>query len=148
MLISTYTIETKASQESVWNIWQDIKNWNTWDLATEYSSINGPFKEGAEGSWKAKGGPLLSIKVTRVEPLKMSVIEFKLFLARIIVSHHIFESAGKTYVTEHIEIKGPLGFLFAYHSGHIIKKNLLQGLEALVKKAESLSKTQKRSREK
>lgn len=141
MLIGKYTIETKASQEAIWNIWQNVKNWNTWDLATEYSYINGPFREGAQGSWKAKGGPLSPIKVTRVEPLKMSVIEFKLFLARIVVTHHFYESRGKTQISEQIETKGPLGFLFAYLLGRKIKQNLFRGLEALVKKAEFLSKT-------
>jgi hypothetical protein len=131
MLIIKHTVEIKASPETIWHIWQDVKNWNTWDSATEYSSLDGAFKEGTMGKWKAKGGIELPIKLTRVEPLKMAVVEFKLFLARIVVSYHLSESvAEKTRVTEQIDIKGPLAFLYAYHSSPTIKNNLLQGFEA------------------
>jgi Polyketide cyclase / dehydrase and lipid transport len=136
MLIIKHTIETTASPEAVWNIWQDVKNWNTWDYKTEYSSLDGAFKRGTKGKWKLKGGPVSAIKLTRVEPLKIFVMEYKLFLARIVVSHQLCESAGKTQVTEQIEIRGPLGFFFAYHLGRAIKKSLPQDMQTLVKKAE------------
>lgn len=141
MLIVKHTTETQASREDIWNIWHDVKNWNTWDLATEHSSIDGSFKEETTGKWKAKGGPLLEMKLTRVEPLKTFVAEYKLFLARIVASHFLTEAAGKTQITQQLEIKGPLAFLFAYHLGSTMRKDLPQEMERMVKKAESLSKT-------
>lgn len=138
MLITKHTIETTASLESIWNIGKDVKNWNTWDKETEYSSINGPFEKGTNGNWKAKGGPLLQTKLTRVEPLKMFVVEYKLFFARVINSHYLNQSAGKTLYTQHIEIKGPLAFLFAWHLSSSMKKNLPTEMEVMVKKAEDL----------
>jgi hypothetical protein len=139
MIIIRHSIETKASREDVWNIWQDAKNWNTWDNVTEYCSIDG-ITQGATGTWKPKEGPALQMKVTRVEPLKEFVTEFKLFLARVISYHYLTESSGKTVLTEQIEIKGPLAFLFAYHVGKGLKKSLPKEMEALIKKAESLRK--------
>lgn len=138
MLIIKHTVETQASSEDIWHIWQDVKNWNTWDHGIEYSSLDGPFIEGTTGSLKPKGGPLVRTRLTCVEPLKMFVDESKLFLARIIVSHYLTESSSKTQVTHKIEMTGPLAFLFAYLIGRTMKKNLPQEMQAMVKKAESL----------
>lgn len=54
MLIIKLTLETSASPESIWQLWQDVKNWNTWDHGIEYSTIDGPFTEGSKGTLKPK----------------------------------------------------------------------------------------------
>jgi hypothetical protein len=141
MLIITHTLETKASSEDIWQIWQDVENWNTWDHGIEYSTINGLFEEGTTGTLKPKGGPLVRTKLTCVEPFNKFVDESKLFLGRIIVSHYLTKSADKTLVTHRIEMTGPLAFLYAYLIGRTMKKNLPQEMEAMIKKAESLTKT-------
>mgnify|MGYP001319081572 CR=1 FL=1 len=130
MLIIKHTVETKASATDIWHIWQDVKNWNTWDHGIEFSTINGPFEAGTTGTLKPKGGPLVHTKLTQVQPMKMFVDESKLFLARIIVSHYLTESEGKRLVTHQIEM-----------TGRTMKKNLPQEMEAMIKKAENLSKT-------
>ncbi len=139
MLITRHTITTEASPEDIWNIWGDIKNWHTWDNVTEYYSLDGPFHAGTTGEWKSKDGPRVKITLTRVEPLKAYVAECKLFLARLISSHFLTTSDGKTQVTQQFEIKGHLAFLFAYHLGPKLKKDLLVEMESLRKKAEALS---------
>jgi hypothetical protein len=138
MLIIKHTVETTASPEAVWDIWQDVSNWNTWDPGIEFSTIDGPFKAGTTGTLKPKGGPLVHTKLTSVQPKRMFVDEAKLTLARIIVTHSLTESAGKTYVTHQIEMTGPLAFLFAFLIGRNMKKNLPQEMRKMVKKAESL----------
>lgn len=138
MLIIKHTVETTAPAAAIWHVWQDVRNWNTWDHGIEFSQINGPFKTGTIGTLKPKGGPLVHTKLTNVEPMKLFVDESKLIFARIIVSHFITECAGKTQVTHQIEMKGPLAFLFAFLIGRNMKKNLPQEMQALVKKAESM----------
>src|SRR5437016_1881060 len=115
MLIIKHTVTTKASPEDIWDIWQDAKNWNIWDSNTEYYFLHGPFQKGTNGVWKPKKGDPIQITLTRVEPLKIYVGEAKLFLARLISSHYLTKSDGKTQVTQQFEIKGPLAFLFTYH---------------------------------
>lgn len=137
MLIVKHTVETTASPEAIWHIWQDVSNWNTWDHGIEFSTINGPFKAGTTGTIKPKGGPLVHTTLTLVEPMKMFVDEAKLPLTRIIVSHSLTESKGKTYVTHHIEMTGLLSFVFAFLIGRNMKKNLPQEMMAMVRKAES-----------
>lgn len=136
MLIIKHTVETTATPADIWEIWKDVKNWNTWDHGIEYSNIKGPFVKGAKGTLKPKGGPLVHTLLTHVEPMKSFVDESKLFLARIIVSHYMMEANSKTQVTHQIEMTGPLSFMFAYLIGRNMKKNLPQEMAAMVKKAE------------
>ncbi len=141
MLIIKHTVKTTASPQDIWNIWQDVVKWNTWDHGIQYSTIDGPFQEGTTGTLKPKGGPLVHTKLTRVEPLKLFVDESKLPFARIIVSHYLHESEGCTQVTHQIEMDGPLAFVFAFLIGRKMKKNLPQEMMAMVKKAETGSRS-------
>lgn len=141
MLIIEHTVETTAPAAAIWQIWQDVSNWNSWDPGIEYSSINGPFRVGTKGVLKPKGGPLVHTVLTQVEPLKLFVDEAKLTLAHVTVAHFMNESGGKTQVTHRIEMKGPLAFLFAILIGRGMKKNLPREMLAMVKKAEKLAKT-------
>lgn len=141
MLIIKHTEETKATPADIWKVWADVMNWNTWDHGIEWSSLDGDFVEGTTGTLQVKEGPLVHLKLTHVEPLKMFVDETKLFLARIIDSHYIIHSEEKIQVVHQIEMKGPLAFLFAYLIGRSMKKNLPQEMRSMVKKAERLSTT-------
>ena len=145
MLIIKHTVETTASPKAIWDIWQDVSNWNTWDHGIEFSTIDGPFREGAKGTLKPKGGPLVHTTLTAVEPMKMFVDESKLPLARIIVSHFMNESNGKTIVTHQIEMNGPLAFVFAFLIGRTMKKNLPQEMKAMIEKAEKHTRTKQSS---
>ncbi|MBS3904956.1 MAG: SRPBCC family protein [Simkania sp.] len=138
MLIITHTVETTAPASAIWHIWQDVKHWNTWDHGIEFSTSDGPFVVGTTGTLKPKGGPLVHIQLTCVEPMKKFVDEAKLPCTRIIVTHSLTESKGKTYVTHRIEMKGLLAYLFAFLIGRDMKKNLPQEMLAMVKQAEHL----------
>ena len=140
MLIVKHTIETTASPAAIWQIWQDVNNWNTWDSGVKFSTINGPFKTGTTGTLKPKGGPLVQIKLTHVRPKKMFISESKLPLTRIIVSHSITKSGGKTFVTHHIEMKGLLSFVFAFLIGRNMKKHLPLEMMTMIKKAECVTR--------
>ncbi|MDP1836543.1 MAG: SRPBCC family protein [Chlamydiales bacterium] len=141
MLIVKHTVETSATPEDIWGIWQDVTNWNKWDDGIEFSAIDGPFAKGTTGTLKPKGGPVVRTVLTRVEPMKMFVEESKVFLARMIVSHFLSESEGKTQVTHQIEMTGLFAFIYARFIGPTMKKNLTQGMEVMVKEAEALGKT-------
>ena len=136
MLIIEHTVETTASPAAIWRIWEDVTHWNKWDHNIEFSSIDGPFKKGTTGTLKPKGGPLVHTLLTQVEPMKSFVVESKLPLTRIIFSHSLTGSAGKTRVTTKIEMKGMLSFFFAFVIGRTMKKNLPEEMKSMVKLAE------------
>lgn len=139
MLIIEHTVETTASPEAIWQIWQDVTNWNSWDHGIEFSTIDGPFKVGTRGTLKPKGGPLVHTILTQVEPFKAFADEASLPLTRIIVRHSLTESEGKIRVTHRIEMKGILSPVFAVLIGRNMKKNLPDEMLAMVKKAEKLA---------
>lgn len=137
MLITTHTIETTATPLVIWNIWQDVDNWNCWDHGIETSTLHGPFSVGTKGTLKPKGASPVQIKLTKIEPMKLFVDEAKLPLTRIIVSHNLKIFNGKTRVTHKIEMKGPLSFFFAFVIGRKMKKNLPSEMAAMIRKAET-----------
>jgi hypothetical protein len=143
MKIIRHTIETTATPEAIWKVWEDVENWNKWDHGIDFSTIEGPFRTGTKGKLKPKGGPLLSTLLTHVEPLRGFVDESKVFLARIIVSHHLERREEKTVVTHEIEMKGPFALLFAFLIGRTMKKNLPTEMLAMVKYASQLEKNHK-----
>ena len=134
MLITKYTAETTAPAAAVWQILQDVANWNTWACGTEFSTLNGPFKTGTTGTLKPTGGPLLQTKLTKVDPMKMFVQEAKVTFARIVMSHFLTESSGKSTVTFQIETHGPLAFVWAFLIGRDIRKKVPIEMAAMIKK--------------
>lgn len=141
MLIIEHAVETTVPAYAVWHIWQDVANWNTWDLGIEFSTSNGPFQAGTTGTVKPKGGPLVHTKLTRVEPMRLFVDEAKLPLARLVFTHSLTESGGKTQVAQRIEMFGFLAFFFAFVIGRDMKKNLPREMSAMIKKAEEYEKS-------
>ena len=132
MLIIKHSVEINASPKAIWNILQDTKNWNSWDYSTDYSFLHGEFKEDATGIWKAKNGPEMLMTLTKVEPLKIFISEFKVFLARFKSSHILTPiSAEKTKLTFQTEVVGPLAFLYAWHTRNTIKNVVIQEMANL-----------------
>jgi len=57
MLIIRHTVETTATPTQIWQVWQDVENWNSWDHETESSRLDGPFQAGITGWLKPKKWP-------------------------------------------------------------------------------------------
>lgn len=114
MLLIECTLDITALPQQVWKIWEDVKNWNTWDAGLEFSLIDGPFQTGTTGKLKPKRGPLVRTKLIKVDPMKMFVDEALLPGTKIIISHLMRRRGDKTYATHRIEMKGALSWLFAF----------------------------------
>ncbi len=136
MLIVKHSLETKAPPEAVWKVWADVDNWHTWDHGIEKSTIFGPFATGTKGMVKPKGAGEVKTELTYVEPFKIFIDEAKLPLARIIFTHTLSQTHGKTIVTTKIEMKGVLALLFSYLIGREMKKNLAREMASMIRKAE------------
>jgi len=126
------------SGEEIWRLWEDVSNWHTWDHGLEYATCDGPFATGTTGHVKPKRGPLVKTRLTHVEPRRQFVDEGKLFLARLIFTHTLLESAEETAVTHRIEIRGPLAFFYNWVMGRAMRKTLPAEMEAMVAKAEQM----------
>ncbi len=137
MLIIRYFVETTATPKQIWEVWQDVENWSSWDRDLEFSRIDGPFQSGTSGCFKTKNGPLLETILTHVEPFKVFVQEAKLFLAKVVMTHFISEVDGNTQVIIQTEIKGPLAFFFACLIGRSIREKVPIEVEEMLRKAKT-----------
>lgn len=135
MLITKYTIETKATPTQIWKVWQDVENWKNWDQEIELSRINGPFQAGTAGFTKFVGTPLLKTLLTRVEPLKLVVQEAYLSFAKVVSYQSMTQLSGRTEVTFQVKIQGPLSFFFACMLGRFIKKKIPIEVREMIKMA-------------
>lgn len=138
MYIVEHSVETTATPDQIWQVWQDVENWNSWDHETELSWLDGPFETGTRGYLKPVEGPFLRTLLIHVEPCKMFVQEAKLTFAKVVMTHVISQVCGKTKVTFRTEIRGLLAFFFACLIGRSIKKRIPTEMEEMLKKAMTL----------
>lgn len=138
MFIIKHTVETKATPMQVWNIWQDVENWKTWDEQIELSRIDGPFQAGTTGCTKFVGTPLFKTLLTQVEPYKLVIQETYLSFAKVISYQTMKQVDGKTEVTFQVEIRGPLSLFYTCLSSRFIKKKIPAEMEEMLKRVNTL----------
>ena len=129
------TIKTKASQEQIWNLWSNVKNWNKWDSEVEYSELNGKFDIGTFGILKPRKGPKSKFKLISVDKLNEFTSRSFLPLTKMDFIHEMNEKDGELFITHGVEIKGLLTFLFSRVIGKKIISELPQTMENLSKLA-------------
>lgn len=136
MQIAKESITIQCSKEHIWDIYTDIKNWNKWDEAVEYSCRIGEIVPGSTGKLKPKNGPESKTQITIVEKYnRLQDVSFLPF-AQIIFDHQIKEVSGGVSVTHIIEIEGLFSFLFKLILGNNLRKGLHNALPNLKKYAE------------
>ena len=139
MLIIQHSIRTKATPESIWALWSDIKTWNTWDHGIEGGEIQGDFVEGAKGWLKTKGGPKVKFQILRAEKNKVFHDRSALPLTSLDFIHTLERNGDYTIVTQRVEMTGLLTFIFAKVIGSGIKKDMPSVMAKLVEMAEKKS---------
>lgn len=125
-------INTKASKESIWNLWKSVSTWNIWDNSVEYSQLDGPFEKGTRGVLKPKGGPKTIFFITELEKNKSFTNQSKLPLCTINFIHDIVLTTSGIDVVHRIEMKGVLTFLFSRIMGKTMAKELTNSVQKLI----------------
>ncbi|MGL6267578.1 MAG: hypothetical protein ACRC2O_06610, partial [Chitinophagaceae bacterium] len=64
----SYSIQTSASPEKVWQMWTDVKNWKSWDSALKDSSISGEFSKSVQGILTPERGPRTNFEISSCQP--------------------------------------------------------------------------------
>ena len=132
------SVETKASPQTAWKIWSDTSTWPEWNPDVQSMALNGPFAAGTTGTMKTKQGTR-AIQLTEVVPgqsfrLETTVIPLTRFAFVCKVSPG---SAGKTTLSQSIEVGGPLGGLVGGMMGKQIANTFPALLQGLARKAEA-----------
>jgi Polyketide cyclase / dehydrase and lipid transport len=132
------SVETKASPQTAWKIWSDANTWSEWNPDVQSMALNGPFAAGTTGTMKTKQGTR-AIQLTEVVPgqsfrLETTVIPLTRFAFVCKVSPG---SAGKTTLSQCIQVGGPLGGLVGGMMGKQIADTFPALLQGLARKAEA-----------
>lgn len=133
------SVETSASADRVWRIWSDMSTWGEWNPNVSTMEWSGGFVSGSTGVMNTRAGQHHKMQLADVEPgrsfaLLTSVIpgtRFR-FSCRIEPS-----SAGKTKLSQTVEVGGPLGPLMRGMVGPQVSKEFGTLLQNLARKAET-----------
>lgn len=134
----TEEVETHASAEQVWSVWQDVQAWPSWDPEIESAQLFGTFKESTKGSLKLKNGQVVAFQITEIKKNHKFVDIANLPLTRMKFSHTYKSLGGKFYISHHVSMHGLLAPFFGFVIGCEIKKSLKNAMMELSKKAESI----------
>lgn len=113
MWSKSHSVVTKAvTKEQMWNLFEDVNNWHTWDTGIEYAKLEGNFEKGNHFLLRPKGGPNVKVELLEVVENKrfLDVTDFP--LAKMYDEHLFEETPDGLKITNTITVKGLLGFLW------------------------------------
>ena len=140
--IATAHVSSAAAPAAFFDRWADMATWPEWNLDTEWVRLDGPFTEGATGSLKPKGGPVVSFVIERLTPNTEFVDVSRLFGARLTFAHLVSERAdGGSEVSVTVSMTGPLGRLWKVILGKGLATSAQPDLERLAGVAERITGT-------
>ncbi len=138
---SSILIKTPAS--TIYALYADVANWNTWDPDLKSSSIDGAFANGTTGEVVPKGGPKSKVVFSNIVPNKSFSVECKLPLCKMRFEHELLaQTDGKsngTTATHRVVFEGLLAPLFGRLIGSGMRKTLPHAMASLRQAAEARS---------
>lgn len=105
-----HSIETNARKEEIWALYSNIESWPLWDQGIESVSLEGEFKDGAQGKIKLVGQGLLSYRITMADPNKGFSNETVIYGLNATVKFlHTFSDMldGKIMLINHVTVACP-----------------------------------------
>jgi hypothetical protein len=111
--IASAQITTDVPGQAFFERWADMATWPAWNTDTEWVRLDGPFRTGATGVLKPKGGPATRFVVASLVPGREFTDVSLLIGARLTFQHRVHvEPDGRTTVAVRVTIAGPLAFLW------------------------------------
>ena len=140
-------VETSASKETVWQLWEDVRNWKQYDEILLYSMLDEghSFEVGATGVVKAKGAPKSKFKLIEVTPSVSFTERLSTPLWQSIDLVRYFEEGedGKTIFVHEVHFKGSVRWIIYAAAGKTYKKELPRVMNKLRDVAEAQTSTSK-----
>lgn len=120
----------------IFEIYEDVSNWNTWDPDTKESSIDGPFQTGSKGKITPPKGITVPMNFISVVPDKSFTVESRIPFFRMIFEHELHATAAGTEVVHRVSFSGALSFLLGRIVGNPLRTGLPITLASLKRLAE------------
>jgi uncharacterized protein YndB with AHSA1/START domain len=119
-----HSILVRATRERVFQIYEDVAAWHTWDPDTKRASIDGPFAVGTRGSLTPTQGNTVTMLFTKVERNVCFTVESKIPLFRMVFEHELQPSADDVKVVHRVTFSGVLSLVL----GPLLARQLNRGL--------------------
>ena len=133
MWLEEFSLETDVAKEIIWSLWADVKNWNKWNTAVEYSNFNGNFENGTRGSVKTSDGSkeiFLFFEIIDCVENKSFVERVKMPLCVIDFGHELADGGEKLKIKHYIKIHGPLTFYYrktiGYYAARCLRPSVIK----------------------
>jgi Polyketide cyclase / dehydrase and lipid transport len=133
-------VETTASPEKVWKVWSDMSTWGDWNPNVATMEWHGPFQSGTTGIMNTKAGQHHKMRLLDVQPGRSFALETNVVPGTTFrFNCRIDPANGKTKISQHVEVKGPLGPILGGMMGPQVSKEFGTLLRNLAQKAEAAS---------
>jgi len=129
-----YSVESKASEESIWKVMTDVENWKKWVSGLEYSRLDSDFGNGVFGTLKNFNGPKSRFWIKDVIENKSFIMQSKFMLCAMDGIHEITNENGLIKIKLGVRICGPLTFILKYFA-----RNTEKSLPIAAKKLSELA---------
>jgi Polyketide cyclase / dehydrase and lipid transport len=130
-----HRIAVAASSETIFRIYKDVQNWNTWDPDTKQASLEGPFEVGSRGRLTPTKGNTVSMLLTQVVPNSCFTVESRIPLFRMLFEHELLPLPEATEVVHRVTFSGLLSVVL----GPMLTKQLNKGLPVTLSRHKALA---------
>lgn len=135
MNVVEHRITIHASANAIYRLYEDVKNWHTWDPDTKSASLDGPFVVGSTGKLTPAKGNTVRMALTKAEPGRCFTVESRLPLFRMLFEHELIAMPGATEVVHRVTFSGALSVVL----GPMLCKRLNAGLPVTLGKLKALA---------
>jgi polyketide cyclase/dehydrase/lipid transport protein len=132
------SVDTTAPADRVWKIWSDMSTWGAWNPNVSTMDWQGGFANDTNGIMNTRAGQHHKMGLVDVVPGHSFSLETKVVPGTTFrFNCRIEPAAGKTKISQYVEVKGPLGRLLGGMLGPQVAKEFGTLLGNLAKKAEA-----------
>jgi uncharacterized protein YndB with AHSA1/START domain len=108
MWTSTASIDTTASPQALWRLFEDVAGWTRWNAGIERIALHGPFASGSTFEMQPPGMDAFTSTLRDVRRDAAFVDETVLDGTRFLVSHELQPlPSGGTRVVYAVRVEGP-----------------------------------------
>jgi hypothetical protein len=132
------SVNSTAPAAKVWKIWSDMSTWGEWNPNVSTMEWQGEFESGTTGIMNTRAGQHHKMRLVDVEPGRSFALETNVVPGTMFRFNCGVEAVGGgSKISQHVEVKGPLGPILGGMLGPQVSKEFGTLLANLAKKAEA-----------
>ena len=113
-----------AAPQVVFQIYEDVTHWHTWDPDTRQAVLDGPLRTGARGTFTPTKGRAVPMQVTAVVPGRSFTVACRIPGLRMVFEHTLTPGPAGTEVVHRATFSGLLSWVI----GPLLCRQLTAGL--------------------